>query len=131
MDVSSVATDVKVESVAVGFIQAGGGSGAQAAVNLKVYDGITFPGGIPTFGALALDFETATGSSIAVTSSGVCSAPGPGDPSITARSAAKGDPISPGMTRYYQVYYRDPSQVFCPAPTGNTFNMSSAVQITW
>ena len=62
---------------------------------------------------------------------GVASAPQGGDLSITAQSAAKGDPISPGMTRYYQVYYRDPSQVFCPAPSGNTWNLSSAIQITW
>jgi hypothetical protein len=64
-------------------------------------------------------------------SGGVCSAPGGGDPSITARSAALGSPITPGTTRYYQVYYRDPSAVFCPAPSGNTWNLSSAVQIAW
>ena len=328
-DVSGVGGTVRVRSASVGFIQVGGTHGTQAVVNLLIYDGITFPGGIPTFGPLVFDFENDVGSSIAVTSSaintvdvspydvdvtsgklvmvwemqinlsgdcqngypanfatdyptgqancnvtqknliyiqgigwrdaatatigpiqlcptyyagnwlmrtcvstggaiqsfcagdgtlvtpcpcnnfggdgrgcensagtsgailtasgttspdtivltssgelpsvlgifmqgnqvnqsgirsgdglrcvagslkrlykknavgGVASAPGPSDPSITAQSALKGDPISPGMTRYYQVYYRDPSQVFCPTPTGNTWNLSSAIQITW
>jgi hypothetical protein len=54
-----------------------------------------------------------------------------GDPPITTRSAALGDPIAPGSTRYYQTYYRDPSATFCPPPTGNAFNASNAVAITW
>ena len=64
-------------------------------------------------------------------SGGVVSAPTGGDPSITAQSAALGDPISPGSVRYYQVYYRDPSLVFCPAPPGNSWNVSSGIKITW
>src|SRR5262249_10898852 len=36
------------------------------------------------------------------------------EPSITTQSAALGDPLSPGLTRYYQRYYRDPDPVFCP-----------------
>jgi len=62
---------------------------------------------------------------------GVATAPGPGDPSITDRSAALGVPIPAAGRRYYQVYYRDANQGFCPAPTGNTFNISSAVRINW
>jgi hypothetical protein len=58
-------------------------------------------------------------------------APHPGDLSITARSAAAGDPIPPGATRFYQVYYRDPSGTFCPNPPGNTWNVSSGLRITW
>ena len=54
-----------------------------------------------------------------------------GDLSITAQSAALGDPIPSGGTRYYQVYYRDPSLTFCPAPTGNTFNVSNGRMIVW
>jgi hypothetical protein len=64
-------------------------------------------------------------------SGGVVSAPGPGDPSITARSAALGDPIGPGSIRYYQVYYRDPVLSFCPNPPGDAFNVSNAVQVNW
>jgi hypothetical protein len=56
---------------------------------------------------------------------------GAGDLPITTRSAALGDPIAPGSTRYYQTYYRDPSASFCPSPMGNTFNASNAVAITW
>jgi len=29
------------------------------------------------------------------------------------------------------VYYRDPNAVFCPGPPGNTFNISSGLQIFW
>jgi hypothetical protein len=64
-------------------------------------------------------------------SGGVVYAPHPGDPSITARSAALGDPISSGATRYYMTYYRDPSATFCPNPPGGTFNGSNAVSIVW
>jgi hypothetical protein len=56
---------------------------------------------------------------------------GLGDPPITVRSAALGDPIAPGSTRYYQTYYRDPSPTFCPAPTGNTFNATNGLVIVW
>ncbi len=64
-------------------------------------------------------------------SGGVVSAPGTEDPSITARSASAGDPISPGTTRYYQAYYRDSSPGFCPSPSGSTFNISNGLRITW
>jgi hypothetical protein len=63
--------------------------------------------------------------------SGSVSTPGAGDPSISARSAALGDPIAPGSTRSYQTYYRDPSPTFCPAPQGNTWNVSSGLTIAW
>ena len=62
---------------------------------------------------------------------GVVTAPVPGDLSVTARSAALGDPIAPGATRLYQVYYRDPAPGFCPSPNGNTFNVSNGYRIHW
>ena len=62
---------------------------------------------------------------------GVVTAPVGGDLSVTARSAALGDPIAPGTTRFYQVYYRDPAPAFCPSPLGNTFNTSSGNRIDW
>jgi hypothetical protein len=62
---------------------------------------------------------------------GTVSEPDPGDPSITARSAALGDAIAPGATRHYQVYYRDPDLAFCPSPPGNSWNASNALSITW
>jgi subtilase family serine protease len=61
-------------------------------------------------------------------SGGTVSAPGPTDPSITAQSAALGDPIIPGTSRYYQVYYRDPNLAFC---TGLGFNVSNGMRIDW
>jgi hypothetical protein len=62
---------------------------------------------------------------------GATSAPGPGDPPISVQSANLGDTIAPGSVRIYQTYYRDPSLSFCPSPTGNTWNVSNGVRITW
>lgn len=59
---------------------------------------------------------------------GASSYPQGGDPSITARSAALGDPIGPGATRYYLAYYRDPNLIFC-TPTG--FNATQGLSIVW
>lgn len=64
-------------------------------------------------------------------SGGVVSAPPPGGPSISARSAVLGDVISTGSTRYYQTYYRDPLLTFCPSPQGSSFNISSGLAIVW
>jgi hypothetical protein len=62
---------------------------------------------------------------------GAVVAPQMGDLAITARSAALGDPIQPGDTRWYAVYYRDPSPVFCPTPPGSTFNATNGQTIVW
>ena len=62
---------------------------------------------------------------------GSVSAPQPGEPSITLRSAQLGDPIAPGSVRHYQVYYRDPDLAFCPGPTGSSFNVGNALRVTW
>jgi len=64
-------------------------------------------------------------------SAGTVSAPGVSDLSITAQSAAKGDVIAPGSTRYYQVYYRDPDPTFCPPPAGDFFNVSNGLVVVW
>jgi hypothetical protein len=62
---------------------------------------------------------------------GSVSAPAPGEPSISAQSAAQGDSILAGTTRYYQVYYRDHDGSFCPPPAGSTWNASSGLAVTW
>jgi hypothetical protein len=62
---------------------------------------------------------------------GNVTAPQAGDLSISARSAALGDPLAPGATRYYQVYYRDPSASFCPVPLGSGYNISSGLIVSW
>lgn len=62
---------------------------------------------------------------------GAAVAPRLGDPSISVRSAALGDPIPPGSLRFYQVYYRDPNLSFCAGPTGGTFNVSNGMRVVW
>jgi parallel beta-helix repeat protein len=68
---------------------------------------------------------------IKVASGGIASAPGAGDPSISARSALLGDVIPAGSQRFYQVYYRDSDAAFCPAPSGSTFNITSGLILNW
>ena len=53
-----------------------------------------------------------------------------GDPTVSARSAAKGDVIQPGESRYYLVYYRDPV-VLGGCPASATFNATQTGQVTW
>jgi Tol biopolymer transport system component len=62
---------------------------------------------------------------------GAVTAPAGGDPSISVRSAAAGDPIPLGATRHYQTYYRDPVPGFCPAPPGNTWNIGNSLSTVW
>ena len=64
--------------------------------------------------------------------SGAITAPdfGAGDPTVSARSAAKGDVIQAGQSRWYLVYYRDPI-VLGGCPAGSTFNATQTGQITW
>ena len=62
---------------------------------------------------------------------GLVSVPGPGEPGLRARAQALGDPLPAGALRGYQVYYRDPAPGFCPAPSGNTWNVSNAAEIQW
>jgi hypothetical protein len=61
---------------------------------------------------------------------GSTSYPMSGDPSITARSAALGDPISAGQLRYYQVLYRDPGPGLCNSRSAS-LNTSNAVLVAW
>lgn len=61
-------------------------------------------------------------------SGGAASAPGAGDLSVRQRSAQLGDAIPAGSTRWYQVYYRDPSAGFCAAAT---FNITNGVRVGW
>jgi hypothetical protein len=90
-----------------------------------IANGVVFGDGLRCVGGhlKRLYTKTAVGGSV--------SAPRPGDPSITARSASLGDAIAPGSARYYQTYYRDPSSTFCPAPAGDTWNVTNAVKIVW
>lgn len=51
-----------------------------------------------------------------------------GASSISAQSAAAGDPLVPGNVRGYQAWYRDSNPLFC---TPATSNLSNAVRIVW
>jgi hypothetical protein len=53
-----------------------------------------------------------------------------GDTTVSARSAAVGNPILAGQSRYYLVYYRDPI-VLGGCPASSTFNATQTGQISW
>ncbi len=55
---------------------------------------------------------------------------GAGDPTVSARSAAKGNPISAGQSRWYLVFYRDPT-VLGGCPAASTFNATQTGRIDW
>ena len=55
---------------------------------------------------------------------------GSGDPAVSARSAAKGDVIHAGESRWYLVYYRDGHVLGgCPASSG--FNATQTGRVDW
>jgi Tol biopolymer transport system component len=53
-----------------------------------------------------------------------------GDPTVSARSAAKGSPIAAGQSRWYLVFYRDPT-VLGGCPSGSTFNATQTGRVSW
>ena len=61
---------------------------------------------------------------------GSITAPAAGDLSVSARSAALGAPLAPGMHQYYGVYYRDPILLGgCPATSA--FNVTQQLDVLW
>jgi hypothetical protein len=71
---------------------------------------------------LRLYVHTASGGSV--------TAPSGSDPSVSARSAALGDPILAGTMREYLMYYRDPT-VLGGCPSSSTFNATQGQSISW
>jgi hypothetical protein len=55
---------------------------------------------------------------------------GAGDPAVSARSAAKGDLIQPGQSRWYFVVYRDPI-VLGGCSATSTFNATQVGHVSW
>jgi len=53
-----------------------------------------------------------------------------GDVEVSLRSAALGDPILAGESRWYLVYYRDPI-VLGGCPASGTFNATQTGRVTW
>jgi hypothetical protein len=70
-DISALGNAVRVHSAAIGYFNAGGATGIEAAVNLEIYDGVTFSGGIPTLGPKIFDFEEQTGGNVGISSSAI------------------------------------------------------------
>jgi Tol biopolymer transport system component len=61
---------------------------------------------------------------------GSIQAPAAGEASVSSRSAALGDTLVLGSSRWYAVYYRDPIVLdFCPA--SSTFNITQTERIDW
>jgi hypothetical protein len=63
-------------------------------------------------------------------SGGSASAPVGSDPRVSVRSAALGDTINAGESRYYLVYYRDPI-VLGGCPATSTFNATQTGALCW
>jgi hypothetical protein len=61
---------------------------------------------------------------------GTAVAPVGADLSVHAQSAALGDTITAGSTRYYQTYYRDPA-VLGACASNLTFNVSDGQSVGW
>jgi Tol biopolymer transport system component len=92
--------------------------------NAAIPNGLVFGQGVRCLGGALrrLYVQNASGGSIL--------APGAGDPSVSARSAALGDPIGAGTSRWYAVYYRDPILLGgCPATS--TFNITQTQDVAW
>jgi hypothetical protein len=53
------------------------------------------------------------------------------DLQVSARSAALGDVILAGQSRWYLVYYRDTNSTLCPPPHGGSFNSTQTGEIVW
>lgn len=63
-------------------------------------------------------------------SGGSITAPGAGDPTVSARAATLGDVITAGVHRYYAAYYRDPI-VLGGCNAFFTFNITDAGDVLW
>jgi hypothetical protein len=55
---------------------------------------------------------------------------GAGDPTVSARSAAKANVIQPGQSSWYLVYYRDPT-VLGGYRASSTFNATQTGRADW
>jgi Tol biopolymer transport system component len=92
--------------------------------NSSASNGLVFGQGVRCVGGTLkrLYTKTAIGGSI--------TAPQGGDLSVSARSAALGDVIQAGESRWYLVYYRDPI-VLGGCPSTSTFNSTQTARIDW
>jgi Tol biopolymer transport system component len=94
--------------------------------NAEIPAGAVFGQGVRCAGGSLkrLFVKTASGGSIVAPNTGQ------GDPTVSARSAALGDPIGAGQSRWYLVYYRDPV-VLGGCPAASTFNATPTGRVNW
>ena len=91
-----------------------------------VLGGIVYGQGVRCVGGTLkrLFTKAASGGSITAPDFGL------GDPTVSARSAAKGDVIQGGESRWYLVFYRDPI-VLGGCPPSSTFNATQTGRVIW
>lgn len=91
---------------------------------MDLTNGIVFGQGVRCAAGVVkrLYVQAATNGSIQV--------PGVGQTSVSARSAARGDTLSAGASRWYAVFYRD-TTVLGGCPTTSTFNITQSQLIDW
>jgi hypothetical protein len=88
--------------------------------------GLVFGQGVRCVGGSLKRLYTKTASSGSITAPDF----GLGDPAVSSRSAALGDVISAGQSRWYLVYYRDPI-VLGGCSASSTFNATQTARIDW
>jgi hypothetical protein len=93
--------------------------------------GTLHPTGLPSGAGLRCVSTALKRFYIGSASAGAISRPGMADPSITARAAALGVPISSGNTRHFYVAYRDPSAAGPCGNSASTINTTNSYSITW
>ena len=88
--------------------------------------GATYGQGVRCVGGILKRLYTKTASGGSVTAPDF----GAGDPSVTTRSAAKGNVIGAGQSRWYLVFYRDPI-VLGGCPSTSTFDATQTQRVDW
>ena len=119
-----------VPSLAADTLVLATGSELPSATSIVLQGTSLHPGGLVFGQGLRCVAGTLKRLFVRSASAGGIFVPGPADPSISARSAALGDPIGAAQARYYMVYYRDPVVLGSCAPT-STFNATNALAVTW
>ena len=94
--------------------------------NAPLFSGVVYGQGVRCVGGSLKRLYTKNASAGSISAPNFAN----GDPTVSARSAAKGDTIQPGQSRFYLVYYRDPT-VLGGCPAGSTFNTTQTGRIDW
>jgi Tol biopolymer transport system component len=94
--------------------------------NLLIAPGAVYGQGVRCVGGALKRLYTKSASGGSITAPQLSA----GDLSVSARSAATGDPILSGESRWYLVYYRDPT-VLGGCPSTSTFNATQTGEVIW